>query len=212
MDTEAIFSRFVRLAGLEADGAEGWKPLCAAAAAHLAERLLPGADAADERLLLAAAGEACYQYALSRQNAQSIRVGDISLSPAEDGLEGTRLLRCLLYTSYFISCDYGTVNPASFGLWGEAGGVWYRLEEYYHDSRRTGELRTDEEYYAALEALAGDRPVEAVVVDPSAASFLACIRRHGRFTALPAKNDCLFYTSERAPPRSGAPAKPGGAF
>lgn len=29
MDTEAIFSRFVRLAGLEADGAEGWKPLCA---------------------------------------------------------------------------------------------------------------------------------------------------------------------------------------
>ena len=36
MDTEAIFSRFVRLAGLEADGAEGWKPLCAAAAAHLA--------------------------------------------------------------------------------------------------------------------------------------------------------------------------------
>lgn len=54
MDTEAIFSRFVRLAGLEADGAEGWKPLCAAAAARLAERLLPGADAADERLLLAA--------------------------------------------------------------------------------------------------------------------------------------------------------------
>ena len=90
---------------------------------------------------------------------------------------------------YFISCDYGTVNPASFGLWGEAGGVWYRLAEYYHDSRRTGELKTDEEYYAALEALAGDRPVEAVVVDPSAASFLACIRRHGRFTALPAKND-----------------------
>ena len=93
MDTEAIFSRFVRLAGLETDGAEGWKPLCAAAAARLAEHLLPGADAADERLLLAAAGEACYQYALSPQNTQSIRVGDISLSPAEDGLEGTRLLR-----------------------------------------------------------------------------------------------------------------------
>lgn len=54
MDTEAIFSRFVRLAGLETDGAEGWKPLCAAAAARLAEHLLPGADAADERLLLAA--------------------------------------------------------------------------------------------------------------------------------------------------------------
>lgn len=60
---------------------------------------------------------------------------------------------------YFISCDYGTVNPASFGLWGEAGGVWYRLAEYYHDSRRMGELRTDEEYYAAAsKRLAGDRP------------------------------------------------------
>lgn len=93
MDTEAIFSRFVRLAGLDADGAEEWMPLCAAAAAKLAGRLLPGADAADERLLLAAAGEACYQYALSRQNAQSIRVGDISLSPAAGGIEGMRLLR-----------------------------------------------------------------------------------------------------------------------
>jgi len=32
---------------------------------------------------------------------------------------------------YFISCDYGTVNPSSFGLWGEYGGRWYRLNEYY---------------------------------------------------------------------------------
>ena len=57
---------------------------------------------------------------------------------------------------YFISCDYGTVNPSSFGLWGEYGGRWYRLSEYYFDSRREGEQRTDEEHYAALEQLAGD--------------------------------------------------------
>ena len=44
---------------------------------------------------------------------------------------------------YYISCDYGTVNPASFGLWGECGGAWYRISEYYHDSRRTGEVKTD---------------------------------------------------------------------
>lgn len=55
---------------------------------------------------------------------------------------------------YFISCDYGTVNPSSFGLWGEYGGRWYRLSEYYFDSRREGEQRTDEEHYAALEQLA----------------------------------------------------------
>lgn len=92
---------------------------------------------------------------------------------------------------YFISCDYGTVNPSSFGLWGEYGGRWYRLNEYYFDSRREGEQRTDEEHYAALEQLAGELNVEAVIADPSAASFLECIRRHGRFRAVPAKNDVI---------------------
>lgn len=90
---------------------------------------------------------------------------------------------------FYISCDYGTVNPASFGLWGESGGVWYRIAEYYHDSRRTGEVKTDEQYYEALAALAGDKRIEAVIVDPSAASFIACIRRHGRFRVVPARNE-----------------------
>ncbi len=92
---------------------------------------------------------------------------------------------------YFISCDYGTVNPSSFGLWGESEGRWYRLSEYYFDSRREGVQRTDEEHYAALEALAGDLGIEAVIADPSAASFLECIRRHGRFKTIPAKNDVV---------------------
>ncbi|MBQ1996795.1 MAG: PBSX family phage terminase large subunit, partial [Clostridia bacterium] len=30
---------------------------------------------------------------------------------------------------------------------------------------------------------------EAVIVDPSAASFIECIRRHGKFRVIPAKND-----------------------
>ena len=92
---------------------------------------------------------------------------------------------------YYISCDYGTVNPSSFGLWGRAGKSWYRLAEYYFDSRRAQYQRTDEEHYAALEELAGELPVEAVIADPSAASFLACIRRHGRFRAVPAKNEVM---------------------
>lgn len=89
---------------------------------------------------------------------------------------------------FFISCDYGTVNPTSMGLWGECDGIWYRLAEYYYASRRSGVVKTDEEYYQALEALAKDYPIEAVVVDPSAASFLACIRRHGRFQTIAAEN------------------------
>lgn len=95
------------------------------------------------------------------------------------------------YDDCAVSCDYGTVNPASFGLWCKKAGVWYRAKEYYFDSRREGCQRTDEEHYAALEALADGFPVRVVVVDPSAASFLECIRRHGRFSVLPAKNDVV---------------------
>ena len=70
-----------------------------------------------------------------------------------------------------VSCDYGTVNPASFGLWGYANGVWYRIREYYYDSKRERILRTDEEHYAALEELTQKLPVEQVLVDPLRRQF-----------------------------------------
>nr|DAU16895.1 MAG TPA: large terminase [Caudoviricetes sp.] len=95
------------------------------------------------------------------------------------------------FEKFYISCDYGTVNPSSFGLWGLSTGVWYRIGEYYYDSRRVGEQRTDSEHYSALLDLAGGRKIEAVIVDPSAASFIECIRRDGRFTVIPARNDVL---------------------
>lgn len=92
---------------------------------------------------------------------------------------------------FAVSCDYGTVNPSSFGLWGESGSIWYRIAEYYYDSAREGSRRTDEEHYAALEELAGEREIDYVVCDPSAASFIQCIRRHGRFRVRQAKNDVV---------------------
>ena len=95
------------------------------------------------------------------------------------------------FDDYVISCDYGTVNPSSFGLWGLSGGVWYRIEEYYYDSRRQGSSRTDEEHYKGLCSLAGDRQISRVIVDPSAASFIEVIRRHGRFDVIPAKNNVI---------------------
>ena len=91
-------------------------------------------------------------------------------------------------SQYYISCDYGTVNPASFGLWGLHNGIWYRLKEFYHDSKAKGFQMTDKEYYDELVNLAGDKRVEAVIVDPSAASFMECIRREGKFRVIPAKN------------------------
>ena len=94
-------------------------------------------------------------------------------------------------TEYAVSCDYGTVNPTSMGLWGKQGGVWYRIGEYYFDSRKEGFQKTDEEHYAALEELAGGRKLSRVVVDPSAASFIEVIRRHGKYRVVPAKNDVV---------------------
>ncbi len=92
---------------------------------------------------------------------------------------------------FYISVDYGTRNPFSAGLWCVADGKAYRIREFYHDGRATGKMHTDEEYYRFLEQLAGEYPVEQVVVDPSAASFIAVIRRHGRFSVRKAKNSVL---------------------
>ena len=91
---------------------------------------------------------------------------------------------------YYISCDYGTVNPTSMGLWGKKDGIWYRISEFYFDSRQRQRQMTDEEYAAALQKLAGDRSVTAVIVDPSAASFMEVLRRRG-WQVKKAKNDVL---------------------
>ena len=92
---------------------------------------------------------------------------------------------------YYISVDYGTRNPFSAGLWQVSGGKAWRLREFYHDGRGSGRMLTDEEYCDALEDLAQGLPVSQVVVDPSAASFIAAIRRRGRFSVRKARNEVL---------------------
>jgi len=94
------------------------------------------------------------------------------------------------FSRWYISCDYGTVNPASFGLWGEKDGVFYRVKEYYYDSKLEGRQKTDEEYADAISRLAGERAITAVVADPSAASFIEVLRRRG-YNVLRGKNDVL---------------------
>ena len=100
---------------------------------------------------------------------------------AEDPPEGP-------FEEWRISVDYGTVNPASFGLWGLRDGVWYRTAEYYYDSRRAGQQKTDEEYADELQKLAAGRSIRRVIADPSAASFIETLRRRG-FTVVRASND-----------------------
>ena len=91
---------------------------------------------------------------------------------------------------WYISCDYGTVNPTSMGLWGRSGGVWYRVKEFYFNSREAMRQMTDEEYAGAMEKLAGGREITAVIVDPSAASFIEVLRRKG-WRVQKADNDVL---------------------
>ena len=102
------------------------------------------------------------------------------------------------YIQYYVSIDYGTLNPFSAGLWGQSGGVWYRIGEYYYDGRERGRQKTDDEYYTELEKLVGDRNIRSVIIDPSAASFITLIRRKGKYTVLPADNAVLDGVRETA--------------
>ena len=95
------------------------------------------------------------------------------------------------YGWWYISCDYGTLNPFSAGLWWVFQNKAIRVDEYYYSGRSSSVQMTDEEYYQELEKLAGDRLISAVIVDPSAASFIATIRRHGRFIVRKARNEVL---------------------
>lgn len=94
---------------------------------------------------------------------------------------------------YYISMDYGTVNPTAMGLWAmEAGkGKATMVKEYYYNSRETRRQKTDEEYYADLDKFADGYKIERVIVDPSAASFKETIRRHGKFNVWDADNSVL---------------------
>lgn len=102
--------------------------------------------------------------------------------------------------TYYISIDYGTLNPFSAGLWCVSDGKAVRIKEYYHSGRDTKRQLTDEEYHAALEKLIQytdsegilqEYEIDRVVIDPSAASFIACMRRHGKFRVKHAVNTVI---------------------
>lgn len=94
------------------------------------------------------------------------------------------------YTKYYVSVDYGTQNPTTFGLWGFFDGTWYKVKEYHYEGRKESKQKTDEEYCQDLkDFLGGIKPLR-IIVDPSAASFIAALKKHG-FSVKKAKNDVL---------------------
>lgn len=95
------------------------------------------------------------------------------------------------YSRYVISMDYGIQNPTAMLLWGFCDGVWYQVNEFYHSGRETAQQKTDQDYYEDLERLAGDLPVDCLIIDPSATSFIALVKQKRRFKVRKANNDVI---------------------
>jgi PBSX family phage terminase large subunit len=91
----------------------------------------------------------------------------------------------------YVSCDYGTQNATVFLMWQSgADGKWYCVDEYYYSGRDETTQKTDNEYADDLQDFIGDKKIEAVIIDPSAASFIALLRKR-KIKIIKAKNDVL---------------------
>lgn len=92
---------------------------------------------------------------------------------------------------YYVSCDYGTQNATVFLMWQSGSdGKWYCIDEYYYSGREETTQKTDNEYADDLEAFIDSRKIEAVIIDPSAASFIALLRKR-KIKVIKARNDVL---------------------
>ena len=92
---------------------------------------------------------------------------------------------------YYVSCDYGTQNATVFLMWQSGtNGKWYCIDEYYYSGRDETTQKTDNAYADDLQKFIGDTKIEAVIVDPSAASFIALLKERG-FKIKKARNDVL---------------------
>ena len=115
-------------------------------------------------------------------------------------------------SQYVVSIDYGTMNAFAAMLWSKRGNVWYGEREYYYSGRDTGVQKTDQEYADDLdkwiadiwqERLNGPRPYgEAekipTIIDPSAASFIALLKKSKWAKVRAADNDVLDGIRETA--------------
>ena len=95
-----------------------------------------------------------------------------------------------------ITVDYGTTNPCVFlEVWDDGETLWvdreYRWDSRSEEARRSGNpQRTDSQYADDMEEFMGSTPEDQcmVVVDPSAASFIAELRSRGVYVK-PANNE-----------------------
>ena len=104
---------------------------------------------------------------------------------------------------YNLSIDYGTLNAFACLLWGKYGNVWYAIDGYYYSGRDQQKLKTDDEYADDIDRLFGNLYGSEwdklkVIIDPSAASFIAALRRRKRYHVVPADNAVIDGIRETA--------------
>lgn len=98
----------------------------------------------------------------------------------------------------YIAVDYGTTNPCVFlEILDDGNTIWvdreYRWESRSEQARHTGSpQKTDTQYADDMGEFMGKQPEEqcTIIVDPSAASFIAELRSRG-FYVKPANNEVL---------------------
>lgn len=91
----------------------------------------------------------------------------------------------------YVSIDYGTQNATVFLLWEkDIKGKWICTKEYYYSGREEAKQKTDSEYAYELKKFVEGYKSIKIVVDPSAASFIAELKKNG-FRVLEAKNDVI---------------------
>ena len=91
----------------------------------------------------------------------------------------------------YISIDYGTQNATVFLLWQKGkDGIWYCTKEFYYSGRDEKKQKTDKEFTDELEEFTKGFKIKKIIVDPSAASFIAELKQRG-FRIKKAKNDVI---------------------
>lgn len=122
-------------------------------------------------------------------------------------------------SKYALSIDYGTQNAFAALLWGLYGGTWYAVKEYYYSGKEKGVQKTDDEYGRDMDAFTSDvraeirsaRPASSgpfgstgggggltTIIDPSATSFIALLRKKGGYAVRKADNDVINGLRETA--------------
>lgn len=100
----------------------------------------------------------------------------------QDGYYYHALPADIEYAGQYITIDYGTTNPTAMYYVIDDGTRLWVEDEYYYSSKEVRRQKPDTEYADDLIEFIDDRPVNAIIIDPSAANFRAELTGRGIVT------------------------------